>query len=278
MAPAPTFIHPSPKLHIFVNWLLHQASHPTLVIVCSDKHTFIEQLEASSAASARSDVSASGGTGQEDAEAAAQHGSDEDGYRGYGPHPLLTPTLLNISKSRNVKLAFVSSMPALMAYLTVLPHKQVGNGPARGTLVLLGTLALHKESGSCSAQGLGRTVALVIQTAWKLGKKLVLVECIDERQQSAGDRGVTIGESSALDENATGLARDVEMTEDNGPLRPGEDGTDPDRGIERELIEPWSARLPVVTPGTRAYGVTDRTWSSKEVRAGDVVARWCVRD
>lgn len=277
MANTPTFLQPSPKLHTFINWLLHHAAHPTLVIVCSDKPTFIEQLEDSIA---NHDRQPDTGQDQPHANNEANEQLDAAGDSGvHGPHPLLTPTLLNISKSRHVKLAFISSIPALSAYLTAFPYKLLESGVAGGSIVLLNSLALHKASGSWSAQGFGSSIALIVETAWKMKRRLMVVECVDERSVAAEGSEAMDGDERRGPPGNTGLETgDVEMTEAERLSRPIESGESERRGAANARAEPWTQRLPVVAPGTRTFGISDRAWSQKTVSAGDVVCKWCDRD
>lgn len=116
-----------------------------------------------------------------------------------GQQPL-RPTLETLSTARSTTLAFVPSLPALLAYLSRLPatappknktpvtHPLNETPPASPTrLILANLLSLLAPTPNYSAQGLARAVAAAVDAAAACGARLVLVECVEAGAAAAGD-------------------------------------------------------------------------------------------
>lgn len=159
------------------------ASHPTTLIICSDRVTFLHQLSQS---------------------LKHQHVADANNSL----QQLLVPTLHNLSTARHVTLAFCASVQALLAYLTAYHrpgylHVEESEGSER--LVLVNPLALHKPTSSFSAQGLSRTFAAAVETALRTGAALHVVECESERHghHDSEDAAMHHGEEEAQEAHVT---------------------------------------------------------------------------
>lgn len=149
---------------------------PTLLVICSSRHAFVQDLSDSLQA--------------EDLSDSLQ--ADDDGQGPGGLALLVTPTLHNLFTTRHVKLAFCASVQALLAYLAAYGPSgtmHVGDygGRARARMVLVNPLALHAPTPSFSAQGLSRTFAAAAETALKADAVLHVVECRGRRRAAEED-------------------------------------------------------------------------------------------
>lgn len=148
--------------HVLSTQSASSSSSPTTLVVCSDRHAFLDDL----------------------AHSLRQH---HDTVQGNGLEQLLVPSLHNLSITRHVQLAFCASVQALLAYLTAYDrpgyvHVEESEGQER--LIVVNPLALHRPTSSFSAQGLSRTFATVVDTASRIGATLHIVECQGSRRGS----------------------------------------------------------------------------------------------
>lgn len=254
MPPASLALEPAPTYPELIYWLLHHHTSHAHLIVCTDRASFLQQLQASSLGLPSNDHSA-------ETELPAES--------------LLTPTLLNIAASHNIKLSFITSVPALLAYLTVLPHKprpisgsvRLVENEKEALLVLLNPLALHHDTSYWSAQVISRSIALAVETAWKLQQRLMIVEC-----------NHISSESHDLD--SIGGAQDADTTMTSTAADPGASETvtgDSNSAQRTAQASPWDQHIPILSPGVRTFGTgPDRSWAQKTVRVRDVMRKWCL--
>ena len=257
MAPPPLLLDPSPPLAELLHHLLHNNTSSTHLIICTSRADFLAQLQASLACPLPSDNHA--------AEAASPQ------------HDLLTPTLLTIAASQHIKLSFITSVPALLAYLSFLPFKIAQTSTSTSAaqtraraevplLLLLNPLFLHNVSSYWSAQALGRTIALAVEAAWKSRQRLIVVEC---EQYVRENRGGGLG---AEEEGHDVVMTDVGGGDENGEITNEGEG-------HANQTSAWDQQIPILSPGTRTFGIgTDRSWTQKTVKVRDVVSKWCVQD
>ncbi|KAI9051651.1 hypothetical protein LZ554_004693 [Drepanopeziza brunnea f. sp. 'monogermtubi'] len=114
-------------------------------------------------------------------------------------HPLLVATLHQIATSRSINLVFVATVSHLRAYLSVFPppaleaeaeplrrprFERQGNGAP--FLVVYGLVSLHRDTSEWSAQGLGNSVAGLVEAGKRAGRRIVVVE---ERQGDEDEVG-----------------------------------------------------------------------------------------
>lgn len=151
-----------------VDSILNNTSRPAILIVCSTRTKFLEQLSAGLSTRTRE---------------AQTEASSEEGLQGNNQHPLLTKTIGVLANSSRVHLVFCPTLEHFRAYLSSLrlPHQPTyQNVPAGGTnIVVLDLIALHYMSSEFSAQGLSRTLALLIEATAKNALSIQLCECED---------------------------------------------------------------------------------------------------
>jgi hypothetical protein len=160
-SPTPTVLYPLTLPRLLQYILTTQSGTcPTLLIICSSRDRFIQDLASS----------------------LHNHGEhDPDGLE-----QLVAPTLHNLLTTRHVRLAFCASVQALLAYLTAFcPYgTNLADEADQGErVVLVNTLALHAPTSSFSAQGLSRCFAAAAEAALKPGVTLHLAECEGMRER-----------------------------------------------------------------------------------------------
>jgi hypothetical protein len=168
---------------------------------------------------------------------------------------LIEPTLRNLLMARHVDLTFCASVPALLAYLSAY------SGPAQkswqrhqagtATLVLVNTLSLHEPAPSFSAQGLSRTFAAAVETAIRVGAKLIMAETTDNQLHGA----------TQIDDETL----DVPM----------QDAREEDIDVSNTL-GPWDQDVPIMNNSTRRFARRsgEQSWAGRTVKVSRVAARW----
>lgn len=285
--PTPRAIDPPP---ILPNLLVHllQSPHPTPthLLICTSRADFIQQLQRS-------------------LETSSSTSTADDSENPDEAKAVMNNTLHTLSTSSLIKTTFITSLPALWAYLSVLPYRASASedtshvatsphNPSRDVeaskMILLNPLSLHKETSHYSAQGLSRTLALAVGAGWGMGVGVgvVVCECADlgfgllglvvdgggpaEASGTVGGEGV-VAEEAGDDHAEEGDADDVVHSH----REPGSTG---DEGDPREgRVNVWDQRLPVLSPRTRTFNAImsrDGAWAQKTVSVRDVMGRWCV--
>ncbi|KAF2188115.1 hypothetical protein K469DRAFT_724711 [Zopfia rhizophila CBS 207.26] len=165
---------------------------------------------------------------------------------------LLTPTLHNLFTAQNIKIVFCASLQILLAYLSAYKGSGFESG-RQEKLVLVNPLSLHGLTPAFSAQGLSRTFAAAVDTALRVGARLVVVECVGMR------RGVPLD-----DEEVDAIMRDVEKGEDGGEMRHEVDG------------DPWEQEVPILNVSVRRFGSGngERAWAGRAVKVKRIASRW----
>jgi hypothetical protein len=160
----------------------------------------------------------------------------------------LIPTLHQVAASRYINLVFVPTLSHLRVYLAVFPP-EAGKGPLEqkfdkpGTktplLVVYGLVELHRDTSEWSAQGLGNSLAGLVEAGERSGRKIVLIE--ERKEQGVEDRGDW-----------------------------GEDE------IKRERRKVWEEKVPMLNGSVRRAGLEseDGAWSGRTVEVGRILARW----
>ena len=108
------------------------------------------------------------------------------------------PTIHLIAKSSSVTLAFVPTVAHLRAYVATLylptPSPALADARPKGSqypmLAVWGMADLHRSTAEHSAQGLSRSLAVVVEAASRNGQRLVLAEARaldDEEGEGEGD-------------------------------------------------------------------------------------------
>ena len=234
MYPKPVALNFPSLLH-FLDFLLHDAHKRKYIIMCMTRETFLHQLLQSSSSS------------NADPEVEAESASS------LLLQKLLTPNLNNLSKSQKISIIFKPTVQQLRAYLGSI------DGPLEATtlvgseldarmdsrpplLAIYDFLDLHIGTSEFSAQGLSRTMALVMQAIIRVQVRLMMAEC---------DRSV------------------------DQDLQPEQD--DPNTGILSEgqqVINPYIMEVPVLNRAS-GLGRDGLHWAGKSVQVGRIWARWC---
>ncbi|RAK99022.1 uncharacterized protein BO80DRAFT_495088 [Aspergillus ibericus CBS 121593] len=153
----------------FLQHILNQDAPSTLLLVCSTRELFLEQLYAAS---------------HRQPGVAAER------------HQIFTKTIGLLSQSRRIKLAFCPTLEHLRAYLSVIQSpKSLQNvsderrQTRRPLMAILDPLALHIPTSEFSAQGLSRTFAIAVEVASRAEMDLVLCECGNVADPADSGRG-----------------------------------------------------------------------------------------
>ncbi|TVY45991.1 hypothetical protein LOCC1_G003027 [Lachnellula occidentalis] len=206
-----------------LTYILSQSAKPTTLIICQPRTAFLSSLR--------------------DSITTHDDPSDNEG-RSPPEHPLLVPTLHQIATSRHVKLVFIPTVSHLRAYMAVFPKEDHGQEGEKKTplLVVYGLVELHRDTSEWSAQGLGNSVAGLVEAGWRGRLEVVVVE------RQVDDGGVSLN----LD--------DLEMGEGEG----------------RDARRVWEQRMPMLNGSVRRAGMEseDGGWSGRTVEVGRILGRW----
>ena len=208
----------------FIKYILNRHITPTTLLICSTKQTFLEDL----LSSFHSPQSPS--TSQASDDSAPQDS-------------LLIPTIHLISKSSNVHLVFVPTLPHLRAYLATYglrsePRSTVAINPESQAplLSVWGLARLHRSTAEHSAQGISRTLVLAVEAAH-----------IGDRRLMLGEPHMTNGSSEQLDDN------------------------DISDAITRD---PWKEKVPLLSGSIRVGG-GEGMRAGKTIEVEKILAKWC---
>lgn len=187
---------------------LLESSTGTELLVCGTKSEFLVQLSAA---------------------IRSQRADENSAPR----HALLTKTIGLLANSSKVQLTFCPSLESLRAYLAVLGRTgrsslEVRDQPsARQTLVILDMIALHAVTTEFSAQGLSRSMAAAVESAFRAGLDLVLYECTNAVDPTSARWG--------------GGLWDTQVPLLNGSVRlRGEEGNWGGRGVSvKQIAQRW---------------------------------------
>jgi hypothetical protein len=123
------------------------------------------------------------------------------------------------------------------------PPEKKFDKPGRKTplLVVYGLLELHRDTSEWSAQGLGNSVAGLVEAGWRAGRKVVLLE-----ERGMGD----------------------DLRDGDGNV-----GAEERRKGRRRV---WEERVPMLNGSVRRAGLEseDGGWSGRTVEVGRILARW----
>jgi len=124
-----------------------------------------------------------------------------------------------------------------------------GNGKGKrgaGLIVLYGILELHKDTSEWSAQGLGDTLARVVEAGRRTGTRIILLE---------ESKGVEV-------KNTLGVEREGDEDKREDRRKGGWKG--------------WEERLPMLNRSVKRVGFESEGagWSGRTVEVGRILARW----
>ncbi|KAM6533890.1 hypothetical protein FALCPG4_006836 [Fusarium falciforme] len=99
-------------------------------------------------------------------------------------HPFLTASLYQIAISRHIRIIFAPTVTHLRAQLSVFTPKDSAvsappnHAPSTRAPILLvyGLLALHRDASEWSAQGIGNSAALLVDSASRNAFRAVVIE------------------------------------------------------------------------------------------------------
>jgi hypothetical protein len=111
-------------------------------------------------------------------------------------------------------------------------------------LVVYGLVELHRDTSEWSAQGLGNSLAALLEAGWRTERKIVVLE----ERKIDGD--------------------DVGRDEDLGGLGEG--------SVEGKTWRCWQERVPMLNGSVRRAGLEseDGGWSGRTVEMGRILGRW----
>jgi hypothetical protein len=230
MSIPPTVLYPLTLVALFHHILATQSGTvSTTLVVCTSRDVFLQHLLHS----------------LEHARSENEQGNVQD---------IISPSLHNLLTARHIKLAFCTSVQALLAHLTAHgPDRPVSSveGGERARIVIVNPLALHASTLSFSAQGLSRIFAAATETALKANAILHIVECH--------------GEGRTFNHQVEG---DADMSCE------GNDEGDHDTTQREE--DPWDQEVAVLNVSARRFGSNsnERAWAGRTVKAKRIAARW----
>ncbi|PVH83566.1 hypothetical protein DL98DRAFT_454660 [Cadophora sp. DSE1049] len=244
--PQPLTLTPALPTDLLTYILTHQ-SYPTTLIICETRSNFLSSLQRCMPNTVQQQpplhVEPSSPVPAE-IEAEPQRATC---------HPLLVATLHQIVTSRYVNLAFIPTLSHLRAYLAVFSGEANGQrgeeegGPPKQQfekmgnrtplLVVYGLVALHRDTSEWSAQGLGSSVAALVEGGWRGGRGVVVLE-----ERDCVDVDVEGGGGERMERRTTG----------------------------------WEERLPMLNGSVKRVGLEseDGGWSGRTVEVGRVLGRW----
>ena len=217
------------RCYDLIEYVIHYHLPPTTVVVCSSREAFLKDLPSSLQV-----------IGPQQDSTTRERDENNASF-----HPLLIPTIHQLSTSRTITLAFAPSLPHLRAYLasyvsmsaskaiSVLPRARPGVQVPM--LAIYGLVNLHGTTTEYSFQGLSRSLAIAVDAAESWGLRLILTENLRDQSSSTADR-----DSEA----------EVAPTRD-----------------------PWAGQVPLLNSSLSLSD--DRAWASRTVNIRDIVGKWC---
>ncbi|KAI0177592.1 hypothetical protein BJ166DRAFT_507356 [Pestalotiopsis sp. NC0098] len=167
-------------------------------------------------------------------------------------HDLLSQKLSQLAISRHIRTVHIPTVTHLRSYMSVFvledskvpppPANSAPRGRKPPSLVVYGVIEMHRDTSEWSAQGLGSTMAVLVETASRLGWSLVVIEPVPKTTPRT-DHGSDV-----------------------------EDLVQPMDRFEDLLKE----KLPILSGSVRRGGLDleEGGWSSRTVEVGRVMSRW----
>lgn len=233
----------------FIQLVLDQHTAPSLLVVCTTKDAFVEELHAATLQSTSEEQQTCDDGNDDHAEEAANRPANV-------VQPWTVPSLRLLSTSRTVKVAFCPDITHLRGYLATYHLRlsnqgqdQVANQAhaqaetAGSILAILNPIQLHRPTSAFSAQGINRTLSIAVEAAHHTGSRLVMAECPSELPQPA-----TEPDHVDLDE-----------------AQP-----------ERVAMEsPWDEEVSMLNVTTKGFNAGERGWVGRTVETRTIAERWC---
>ena len=268
--PPPKLLALTPCLPAELLTFVLSQTYPTTIIICSTRNTFLSALlkgttlpvsEPEIAQSPTEQVNPPASTS---GDLAITEGDTIRALPFIQKHPLLIPTLHQISCSRHIKTTFVPTVSHLRAYLSVLTSNPSFEAPIQEygarldtvvtqtpVLLVYGLIELHHETSEWSTQGLGNTLAGLVEAGARTGQRVVIVEKREEveDEERAVDDG---GEADSDEEEKAARAETLRQRRHEGV---------------------WHERLPILNGNVRRIGA-DAEYVGRTVEVGMVLRRW----
>ncbi|KAL2131110.1 hypothetical protein VTI74DRAFT_5544 [Chaetomium olivicolor] len=294
----PLFLSPALPSDL-LQFIIARCSYPTTLVICGDRAEFLSSLtqdlirqqqhnhEAPHTADKPHDLPAQQATADlsnppQDYPRAANHRPDhppphaeqqpqpETNRSPTRPHPLLTPSLAQLSTTRHIRTLFIPTVSHLHAFLSVFPaplNPSAGKAPpspppppsiSDGTsrkgknpfLVVYNFLALHRHTSEWSVQGLGASAAVLVEAGSRAGVGVAVAEGLPVPLAPAhGDTTCGTGEGEVLGR----------------------------KGPEAWMREVLGERVPVLSGSLRRAGGAEMEgsgWAGKTVDVWRVLGRW----
>lgn len=217
----------------------------SILIICSSKETFVERLLAACPYPQRTGNDEQPGLDEEANEKPDDPSKTE-------PHALLKKlSLLDLAKSRKVKLAFCPDITHLRAYLAVLAAPRSDQAAAQQNtiskhqlLAILNPIEAHRPTSAFSAQGLNRTFALAVEAAHTTARSLLMVECPSKE------------------------LRDTDHPDAHSPF-------EEESAQQPQPADPWDEEVSILNVTTKSFGVGGRGWVGRTITIRKIAERWC---
>jgi hypothetical protein len=251
MASIPIALPPALPSELLSYVLSHQA-YPTTLIICQPRATFLSSLlECINNTPAPPPPH----TTEADNTSASPSSPPHPANNPLKPperHPLLIPTLHQVATSRYVNLVFIPTVTHLRAYLAVSPPQDTREPPEQRLdkpgknmplVVVYGLVGLHRDTSEWSAQGLGSSLAGLVEAGWRTGRRTVVIE--ERKVESSG------------------------YEEGEGDLGGGDE-------TRKGASKVWEEKVPMLNGSVRRAGLEseDGGWSGRTVEVGRILGRW----
>lgn len=161
-----------------LSYILAHQTYPTTLIICQTRKDFTESLLC--------DLSPN--THNQFASQTCHHSTHDPSAQSQtsSTFSFLTPTLHHVASSRHTNLVFIPTVSHLRAYLAVFPAITEHSAPPDNwltgipgetpLLVLYGLIDLHHDTNEWSAQGLGNTLAGLVEAGHRSSRKVIILE------------------------------------------------------------------------------------------------------
>jgi hypothetical protein len=246
---SPSLMALPPALPVeLLTWILNHTAYPTTILICKPRAAFLESL-LSSISSPLGPTTPHSPTSNNDLPSSPPNPTTDDtSDPSHSKHPLLLKTLHQISVSRYISLIYIPTVSHYRAYVSVLPQpskvpappdriwEKKGDKEAR--LIVYGLVELHRNTSEWSAQGLGRSLAGLVEAGSRDGRGVV---CLEEGMWERNDE-------------------DLEDEEE----------------VRRRAWSGWNERVPMLNGSVRRGGLGDEDsgWSGRTVEVGRIFAKW----
>lgn len=248
---SPLALSPALPSDLLTFVLAHQV-YPTTLIICQTRNTFLSSLLSSIPQPIQRQpplLAVDNSQPKTHNESEVQEPQPPESPR----HPLLIPTLHQIATSRCINLVFIPTVSHLRAYLSAFPAPKDNHHDRRPPeekfdkpgfkvplLIVYELVELHRDTSEWSAQGLGNSIAGLVEAGWRTQQRVIVVEARND------------------DEPMAGVEDDSEQA-NHKPIR-----------------KVWEDKVPMLNGSVRRAGFEseDSAWSGRTIEVGRVFARW----